>query len=246
MDLDRSGLATSAVAAASGYSSQQVRDLESSGVISQALRSPAGYRHFTQRHVVELAAYRDLATAVGPVEARRVMREVRAGTVSEAVALVGALHVRLERERAEALAARRALRVIEAEGRGEGTTPEDAMTIRELAKALAVRASTLRFWESCGLVAPERVPTPSGSARLYPAPAVREARITAALRAAGYRVPEVREAIEALRRYREVERPLEALDARVESIGRRGLALLRAGAVLAEVIGDQPRARRRE
>src|SRR5690625_629711 len=197
------GFATSVVSAATGYSVQQIRDLEALGVVPPAHRAANGYRRFTPEHVRDLHAYRDLATAVGPVEARRAMARIRTLPTDEAAALVGALHTRLDREREEALAAQRALRSIRAEADLDDPdsppTGRDAMTISELADALGVRTSTLRFWDKAGLVAPERVGTKSGSARRYPLPAIREARITAALRTAGYRIPGVRTAITAVR-----------------------------------------------
>lgn len=225
------------MAAASGYSVQQVRDLEAVGVLAPASRTPAGYRQFSPTHVRDLGAYRELASAVGPVTARNTMREIRRLPRDEAAALVASLHRGLEEERERTLAALRALHVIDAE-RDMATVdePEDAMTIRELAGALHVPASTLRYWEQCGLVSPDRVRTVSGTARRYPAPAVREARITAALRLAGYRIPEVRAAITALRDYRDTADPLAALEARVSRVAERELALLRAGSVLAWII----------
>ena len=65
------------------------------------------------------------------------------------------------------------------------------MTITELAAALGVRTSTLRFWEQEGLAVPERVTTLR--ARQYGTGAIREARIVAALRSSGYCVPGVRD-----------------------------------------------------
>jgi DNA-binding transcriptional MerR regulator len=116
------------------------------------------------------------------------------------------------------------------------------MTITELSGALGVRASTLRFWEKAGLVAPERIITPAGSARRYHLAAIREARITAALRAAGYRIPDVQRAIEAIRDLHDVSHSLGALDARLAAIAQRALALLRAGTALSEIIQPAPRA----
>lgn len=230
-------LSTAAVAAASGYSLQQVRDLEGGGVIPAAGRADNGYRRFSEVHVRALRAYRDLAHAVGPVEARRAMREIRRCSPEAGVALISSLHTGLNREREQAVAARRALEAIDAEQRVEAEPVDaDSMTITELAQALGVRSSALRFWEGEGLVAPERVATRAGTARRYGLPAIREARITAALRAGGYRVPEVREAIGAIRELRDVSGSLAALDARLLAIGRRGLALLRAGALLAELV----------
>ncbi|GAA5116050.1 hypothetical protein GCM10023339_24090 [Alloalcanivorax gelatiniphagus] len=229
---------TSTVAAAAGCSPQQVRDLEALGVVPPAIRSPNGYRRFSAAHLAGLLAYRDLAVAVGPVEARRTLRDVRLQDLDAATAHVGALHARINAERAQALAARHALESVRDEAATDAAPLEgDAMTITELARAIGVRASTLRFWETEGLVSPERVATRAGTARSYPVAAVREARITAALRAGGYRIPEVRLAIAAVRDL-DVGDSLSALDARLESISRRALALLRAGAYLAEVVGS--------
>jgi len=235
-------LRTSDLAAAVGCSAQLVRDLEGLGVLPLARRAANGYREFSSEHVTALRAYRELAVAVGPVVARRTLRAVRALPPTEALARVNALHTTLEREREAALGARRALLAMRAEAAGEdpgadGAADDDAtLTIAELAEALGVRASTLRFWEQVGLVTPERVT--SRAARRYPPRAVREARITAALRAAGYGVPAVRATLDAVRGLGAVEDPVRALDDRLEVIARRTLALLRAGAHVASLVGD--------
>ncbi|MDH6678800.1 DNA-binding transcriptional MerR regulator [Rhodococcus sp. LBL1] len=228
---------TAAVAAASGYSVQQVRDLEAQGVIPAATRSGNGYRQFHAAHLSALRAYRDLARAVGPVEARRAMREVRLQPTDQAAALICGFHARLNDEREQALAARLALESIRAEAFTDAEPAEgDSMTITELSQALGVRASTLRFWEKAGLVTPERVATRAGTARRYPLPAIREARITAALRAGGYRIPDVQNAITAVRDLDEASHTVAALETRLENIAQRALALLRAGTLLAEIM----------
>lgn len=249
-------LRTADVARAAGCSVQQVRDLEALGVLPPAGRSANGYRAFGDEHVLALRAYRGVASAVGPVVARRVLRDARSLPLDEAASLVSGLHVTLAREREEALAARRALLAIRSEGDGvagsaDNPAPEAAatdgsvLTITGLAAALGVRASTLRFWEHEGLLAPERVASRSGtvSARRYPPAAVREARVVAALRAAGYRVPEVRHAIDALRGATgpaDVADALAALDARLHAIARRTLALLEAGHDVARLLTRVP------
>ncbi|MCP3805117.1 MerR family transcriptional regulator [Allokutzneria sp. A3M-2-11 16] len=230
-------LSTSAVSAITGYSVQQIRNLEALEVIAPASRAANGYRQFSAHHVRDLRAYRDLAAAVGPVLARRAMREIRSLPLAEAAALVCSFHTALNRERDEALAAQHALRAIRAEAAVDAEpTTEDAMTITELAGALGVRTSALRFWEKAGLVSPERVITMAGAARRYPLPAIREARITAALRAAGYRIPDVQRAITAIRDLQDVGETLDALASRIDSIAHRALALLRAGTVISEII----------
>lgn len=230
-------LTVSAVAAETGYSVQQIRDLERLGVVTSAVRADNGYRQFSTTVIGELGAYRDLAHAVGPVEARRAMREIRALPPGDAVALVCSFHVGINREREQALVARQALEAIQDEVKTEAApTAADAMTITELSRALGVRASTLRFWETEGLVKPQRIANRSGSARHYQLAAIREARITAALRAAGYRIPDVQRAVAAIRDLDDVSRSLDALDTRLNSITDRTFSLIRAASTLAQII----------
>lgn len=238
-------LRTADVARAAGCSVQLVRDLERLGVLPAAGREDNGYRTFGAEHVVALRAYRGLAAAVGPVEARRTLREARASSPEEAAARVSALHVRLAAEREEAVAALRALRSIRAEACDDdpGTLARDratdaAMTIGELAAALGVRPSTLRFWEDEGLVHPDRVT--SLAVRRYPPAAVGEARIVVALRSAGYRVPDVRRTVAALRRLDGLDEPVGVLRGRLDAIARRTVALLRAGADVARLLDVHP------
>jgi DNA-binding transcriptional MerR regulator len=221
---------TADVARESGYSVQQVRDLERLGVIPPAVRSDNGYRSYTPLHVHALRAYRGLAGAVGPVEARRLLAELRTATIAEAAAAVDGVHARLAREREEALRAQQALQGIQAEdGRDD-----DFMTITQLAEALGVRSSTLRFWEQEGLVFPERVTTLR--ARRYGPAAVGAARVVAALRAGGYGIPAVREVMGSLDGLDGLEDARRILRGRLDQLAARSVALLRAGADLAAVV----------
>ncbi|MGW4869610.1 MerR family transcriptional regulator [Streptomyces chartreusis] len=228
-------LRTVDVARASGYSVQQVRDLERLGVIPPAARSANGYRAYASVHVHALEAYRGLANAVGPVTAREVLSRLRTQTLAEAASAISELHVRLAREREEALRAQQALRAIQ----DEAETPEveldgDAMTITQLAGALNVRPSTLRFWEEEGLVVPERVT--SLRARRYGLPAIRAARIVAALRNTGHGIAAVREIVDSLHRLDGREETQRVLSERLDQIAARTVALLLAGADLAAVV----------
>ena len=234
----RAPLRTAEVARESGYSVQQVRDLERLGVIPPAARSSNGYRSYAPLHVHALRAYRGLAGAVGPVVARQLLLELRTGTITEAASAINEVHVRLAREREEALLARQALRAIQA----EADTPEfeqdsDAMTITELSRALGVRPSTLRFWEQEGLVTPERVT--SLQARRYDLSAIRTARIVTALRSTGYGIPAVREIVGSLHRLDGTDEALRVLRERLDQIALRTVELLRAGADLAAVVAAE-------
>ncbi|WP_407690525.1 MerR family transcriptional regulator [Saccharopolyspora rhizosphaerae] len=134
-------MSTAAVAEASGYSVQQVRNLEHQGVLPPATRARNGYRTFSEEHLRALRAYRGLAVAVGPVEARRAMRDLRRTPSVEGAALISSFHERLHRDREQALTTRRGLEVIQSEADTDAEPVDsDAMTI-ELAQALGVRSS---------------------------------------------------------------------------------------------------------
>ncbi|MGW6056688.1 MerR family transcriptional regulator [Streptomyces sp. NPDC055189] len=225
----------------SGYSVQQVRDLERLGVLPPAARSGNGYRSYTSAHVHALGAYRGLAGAVGPVAARQLLTQLRTESLEAAASAISAVHVGLARKRDEALRAQQALRAIREETSGPGFEQEgDAMTITQLAAALGVRPSTLRFWEQEGLITPERVT--SLRARRYGLPAIRSARIVAALRSSGYGIPAVRDIMASLARLDGLQETRHVLQQRLDQIAVRTVALLRAGADLAAVVtsGREP------
>jgi DNA-binding transcriptional MerR regulator len=232
------GLRTVDVARRSGYSVQQVRDLERIGVIPAAVRGGNGYRTYKDRHVLALRAYRGLAGAAGPVEARRLLAGLWGAPLTEAAAAVDALHAGLARERAEVLAAQRALEVVGAEVHRAGLDgvagPADVMTIAELAQALGVRPSALRYWEQERLITPERVT--SQRARRYGPSAIAAARVVVALRTAGYGIPAVRDMVTALDAPEGRAEAARTLDTRLRAVAARSVTLLRAGADLAAVV----------
>lgn len=114
------------------------------------------------------------------------------------------------------------------------------MRITELAAALGVRSSTLRFWEQQGLLTPER--TTQLGTRTYSLAAIRDARIVAALRAGGYRIPAVHAVIESFRSLNRPDDARHALQERLRAIATRSDALLRAGTEIAEMISHQDNA----
>ncbi|MEB8336067.1 MerR family transcriptional regulator [Streptomyces endophyticus] len=242
---DQIALRTVDVARESGYSVQQVRDLERLGVVPAAARSSNGYRVYTPVHVRALRAYRGLAGAIGPVAARQLMAQLWTRTLAEAAAAISAVHAGLARERDEVLRAQRALWAIESEAAHHAAAEgDDTMTITELAAALGVRTSTLRFWEREGLVAPDRVT--SLRARRYAPSAIGAARIVAALRGSGYGIPAVRDIIDSLHSLEEgggPERVRRILVERLDQIAARSVELLRAGADLAAVVDSLTPAR---
>ena len=226
------------VARRAGYSVQQVRNLEGAGVLPPAKRTAAGYRTYEEVHLHSALAYRALAAGTGPVEAKRIVRAVHERPASEALALLDAVHARLDRERRDLALAKEAAAAIRAEPI-EDIRPSDAMSVSELAAALGVRPSTLRHWDAEGLVVPDRI-SPRGTRRYSPAH-TRDARIVHQLRSAGYRIDALRALMPGLRRGHRSEDLGAALAERDASIAARSRALLDAAAALSAVLAAQAR-----
>lgn len=229
-------LTTAAVGRLVGYSTQQVRDLERLGVIPVADRGPNGYRHYGHGHIVALRAYRALATAIGPVPARRVMPTLIEEPLDVAAEMIDDLHVAIARARAQVREALSGLEAVLADTI-DVFDERDVMTIGELAHALDVRASALRHWEREGLVSPDR---DNGSqARRYSARAITEARIVAALRSGGYSIPSTARILNQLRTDGLTGEAQSLLDQRLSDLSRRSVALLQAARYLHELLAGR-------
>jgi DNA-binding transcriptional MerR regulator len=219
------------VARRTGYSVQQVRNLEQDGVLPRAGRTPTGYRTYDERHVRSVQAYRALAAGTGPVEAKKILRAAHTSS-SNVLALLDAAHARLHTERRELALAREAAEAIAAEPLDD-VRPSDAMSISELATALGVRPSTLRHWEAEGLVTPQR---DTAQQRRYTPDQVRDARIIHQLRMAGYRITPLKALMPQLRRADGHEELMTMLATRDANIDTRSRALLEGTAALNTVI----------
>lgn len=226
---------TAVLAARVGYSTQQVRDLERLGVLPAAERGANGYRRYTARHERALRAYRALAAAVGPVPARRLMPALIGGSVEGAAERIDDLHAGLALERSRVREALRGLDVAVAES-DEAFGDGDAMAIGELAQALGIRPSALRHWEREGLIRPDR---DAASVRSYGSGALTEARIVAALRSGGYRIPDISRILDDVRERGRGEDARRLLGDRLEDLTRRSVALLAAAGSLHDLLAGQ-------
>jgi DNA-binding transcriptional MerR regulator len=227
-------MSTAEVGRQAGYSTQQVRDLERLGVLPAAERTPSRYRVYRSEHVDALRAYRGLALAAGPVRARKLMPLLLASPLPEVAAIVDNLHAELAAERAAVVNARTGLDIIRSEVGDAFDGSRDSMTISELATALGVPASTLRHWEAEGLVRPDRLG--SSHARRYSWQAIIDARIAAALRAGGHRIPTIAAVLERLRDYSNPTDADELLVGRLAQLAERSVALLEASSSLHRLI----------
>lgn len=221
--LDSNRLRTVDVARHTGYSVQQVRNLEKDGVLPTASRTASGYRTYTEIHVRSAQAYRALAAGVGPVDAKQIVRAAHRQP-ADVLALLDAAHAQLHAERTDLALAQAAAEVIATEPIVD-IRPADSMSIAELAAALGIRASTLRHWEADGLVVAQRV----SGARRYAPEQVRDVRIVHQLRTAGYRIATLHAVLPQLRRSEGIHLALAARD---KTIALRSAALLEGGAAL--------------
>jgi DNA-binding transcriptional MerR regulator len=227
--LHSAALRTSELARRSGYSVQQVRKLEREGVLPPTGRTSSGYRQFGDLHVHALQAYRALAVALGPVEAKRLLRGIRTAPRDDTLAALDAAHAGLVAERAELATARAAARYI-ADEPIASASPEDSLSVGELATALGMRTSALRHWDAEGLVTPDR--DAGVRVRRYSPEQVRLARIVQQLRTTGQSVAAVREFVPALRSGLRGQDLEAAFTARERGIARRSGALLEAASSL--------------
>ncbi|MEV6986060.1 TioE family transcriptional regulator [Sphaerisporangium sp. NPDC051017] len=181
-----------------GVSAQQIRNYADAGVLPPAPRTPAGYRRFDERHRGALLTYRALAAGFGWDTARAIMRGVHAGDLPSALALVDAAHAMVHEQRLALQATGEALEAVAGQDPGDPASARAGMRIGEVAAHLGVRTSTLRVWESAGLLTPRRDPG-TGYRRFGPAD-VRDARMIHMLRQGRYLFPQIRLVLDGLRR----------------------------------------------
>ncbi|UNS99939.1 MerR family DNA-binding transcriptional regulator [Streptomyces tubbatahanensis] len=237
------------LARAVGISTQQVRNYEEAGVLPPATRTPSGYRAFTERHRVALLTFRALAGGYGVVRARHVMVAVHAGEVPEALALVDAGHAELHEQRLSLRAAGEALAEVVRQNLGGQVPPPRAVSsaravssshaslrVGELAHQLGVRPSTLRVWESAGLLRPHR--DAATGYRLFGPAEAREARLVALLRQSRYPLPQIRPVLDGLREAGSTEQLRAALDRRARDLTARTTAMLEGAGLLHAYLRD--------
>lgn len=229
------------LARAAGVSTQQVRNLESLGVLPEAERTESGYRCYGAVHLSALLAYQALVPGFGAPVVRRILVAVAEGRVAEALEAIDEGHAGLHE-------ARRSLGEITGTlvGLSEPAASEDSrdgrdgLRVGELAALLRVRASALRVWEAAGLLTPGRE---GGTGyRVYGPEDVRDARVIQALRQEYYLFDRIRPVIEGIRREGSVDALHAALAERREALNRRALAMLDGAARLREyldVLADQ-------
>ncbi|MCU7722481.1 MerR family transcriptional regulator [Actinoplanes sp. KI2] len=182
------------LARAHGLSAQAVRNYEQGGMIPPAARTASGYRVYTDEHVGALGAYLALVRGYGYRAAGEIMRAVLRGDLPAVLAVVGAAHVRLQRDRETVDRVASAAVVLASHPVG-AAGPGGPVSIGVVAHRLGVTPATLRKWERAGVLAPAR----SRAARAYSPDDVRDAELAHLLRRGGYRLEHIAAVLEQVR-----------------------------------------------
>jgi DNA-binding transcriptional MerR regulator len=211
-------LRTIDLARAAGISTQMVRNYEQSGFLPAAERSPAGYRRYTTHHLHALLAARAMISGYGWQPACQILGAVHRGELPGALALVDACHADLHQRRREIEATLGALRAVAAAlPEPVGTlVPQPVLTIGAAARLVGVRVSALRFWETQGLLQPER--DRASGYRRYNGQQLRRLQVVALLRQAGYDFEAIRAVLDELAAGRP-GRAIAAAEQRLNDLG---------------------------
>ncbi|MCP2256531.1 DNA-binding transcriptional regulator, MerR family [Streptoalloteichus tenebrarius] len=207
-----------------GVSAQQIRNYVDAGILPPAERTPAGYRRFDERHRAALLAYRALARGYGWNTAREILREVHAGDVPRALALVDASHAALHEERRSLRSAGEAVEAVARREPDTSAVPRTGLRVGELAALLGVRASTLRVWDAAGLLTPRR--EPGTGYRRYGSADLRDAQMIKMLRRGRHPLAQIRTILDGLRRTGSVETLRAAIAQRQAALTQRSRAML--------------------
>ncbi|MBB2942647.1 DNA-binding transcriptional MerR regulator [Actinoplanes lutulentus] len=164
-----------------GLSAQAVRNYERDGFLPPARRSAAGYRLYTDQHVVALGAYLALIAGYGHRTAGEIMRLVHEADLPRALAAIDGAHVLLQRDRETLESVSETVSVL-AHPAAPAFTGSAPVTVGVLAHRLGVVPATLRKWERAGILTPARDRT----ARVYSPADVRDADLAHLLRRGGY------------------------------------------------------------
>jgi DNA-binding transcriptional MerR regulator len=235
---ERADLRPADLARAAGISTQQVRNLVGAGVLPPAPRTATGYRRFDARHRRALLTYHALAAGYGQRTARAIMRSVHAEDLALALSLVDAAHAGLHEERLALRATGEALEAVAKEDPAP-SPPRSGLLVGEAAAVLGVRPSALRVWEAAGLLSPRRERS-TGYRRYGPAD-VRDGRMIAVLRRAGYPLAQIWPVLDGLRRTGSADALRAAITRRQAEMTRQAFSMLEGSGLLHHyVTGDEP------
>ena len=219
-----------------GLSTQAVRNYEAAGILPASERTSHGYRVYTTKHALALAAFSALIPAHSHATAALIMQAVNRGALDSAFRLIDASHVQLLEDRQTLDAVQRALRDLDLARLSGPPSPQRGdmlgdLFIGPLAARLGLQPATLRKWERAGLVEPGR--DPQTGYRVYRGTDVRDVMLTHQLRRGGYLLEQIAPLIAQVRTAGGLQ-PLEAaLGDWHQRLSTRGRAMLSGAGELA-------------
>lgn len=231
------------LARAVGVSSQTIRLYEQVGFLPPAERTPTGQRQFGPRHMQAIQAARAMIAGYGWERALEIMRAAHQGDLAATMAGVDARHGALAQRRQEideVLTALRALRRMEAEQEAPVPTHRGllpTLTVGEAARQVGVRSSAIRFWETQGLLQPER--DRESRYRRYRPEQVRRLQMIVLLRNGGYGFEAIRSVLAELSAGAP-EQALAAIEGRREELIAASRRCMAATAALWDYLQDWP------
>jgi DNA-binding transcriptional MerR regulator len=207
-----------------GLSTQAVRNYEEAGLLPPAERTDSGYRQYSQRHALALAAFVALVPGHGHGAASAIMVAVNADRLDDALDLIDRSHAALVTARGIVDAVETSLRDITVQSWDSAPIP-----IGPLAHQLGLQPATLRRWEEDGLLRPGR---DRQGHRVYAAGDVRDAHLVGQLRRAGHVLADIRLLLDELRGTRDPAEVTRALADRRRALNARSRAMLAAAEAL--------------
>ncbi len=207
-----------------GLSTQAVRNYEESGLLPRAARTASGYRQYSRRHALALAAFVALVPGHGHAAASAIMVAVNEDRLDDALDLVDRSHAGLVSARGIVDAVETSLRDITVQ-----SWDRVPISIGPLAHQLGLRPATVRRWERDGLLRPGR---DHQGHRVYDAGAARDAHLIGQLRRAGHPIADIRVLLDELRDTRDPAQVARALADRRRTLNARSRAMLAAAAAL--------------
>ncbi len=230
MSREKAGFRPIDLARLAGVSTQQIRNYAAEGILPPVPRTESGYRRFGAGHRAALLTYQALARGYGRDTARTVMRAVHDADLPLALTLLDTGHVALHEERLSLQAAGAALEAVAGQRPEAAPLPRSGMRIGEVAAYLGVRTSTLRLWESAGLLAPKR--EPATRYRTFGPADIRDARMINMLRQGRYPFTQIQVVLDGLRRTGSSDALRAAIARRQAELTRRARAMLEGSAHL--------------
>jgi DNA-binding transcriptional MerR regulator len=230
------------LAHAVGMSPQTVRRYERMGFLPPAERTSTGQRRYGPRHVQAMQTARAMIVGYGWQHALEIMRAAHQGDLAAMLVLVDACHAALARRREEIDEVLTALRTLRAGEAGQDALAPawhglPALTISEAAHHAGVRSSAIRFWETQGLLQPDRDRT--SRYRRYRPEQVSQLQMVVLLRNGGYGFEAIRSVLAELSADKP-EQALAALEGRRAELLAASQRCMAATAALWDYLQDWP------